>query len=98
MEEIDFLETGRFQLRAVPLHLDDPRPPPKNYLYKVGVVLKISSKFHQKLFNFFLEDRHTCRQTDRQTISHPYTESEILCPFSYLSVHSVSFAQYVNEG
>jgi hypothetical protein len=64
MEEIDFLKTGRFQLRAVPLKLDDPRPPPQNYLYKVGVVLKISSKLHQKLFNFFLEDRHTCRQTD----------------------------------
>jgi hypothetical protein len=46
-EEIDFLETGRFQPRAVTFGLADLILPPKNYLRGVGLVLKISSKsFH----------------------------------------------------
>jgi len=46
-EEIDFLETGRFQARAVTFWLSDLILPPKNYLKGVGLVLKISSKsFH----------------------------------------------------
>jgi len=46
-EEIDFLKTGHFWPRAVPLRLADVTPPPKNYLYRVGLVLKISStSFH----------------------------------------------------
>ncbi len=40
-EEIDFLETGRFRPRAVTLRPADLPPPPKNYLYKVVLVLKI---------------------------------------------------------
>jgi hypothetical protein len=46
-EEIDFLETGRFQPRAVTFRPADQIFPPKNYLQGVGLVLKISSKsFH----------------------------------------------------
>jgi hypothetical protein len=46
-EEIEFLQTGHFQPRAVPCRLDDLRPLPKNLLYEVESVLKISSRsFH----------------------------------------------------
>ena len=40
-EEIDFLETGCFRPRAVLLRPADLPPPPKNYLYRVVLVLKI---------------------------------------------------------
>ncbi len=46
-EEIDFLETGCFQPRAVTFGPADLILPPKNYLREVGLVLKISSRsFH----------------------------------------------------
>ncbi len=65
-KEVDFLETGCFGPKAIPWMLADLRPPPNNYLYVVGLVLKISSSsFHSiKLFNFLFQ---TDRQTDRQT-------------------------------
>ena len=40
-EEIDFLETGCFRPRAVLLRPADLPPLPKNYLYRVVLVLKI---------------------------------------------------------
>jgi hypothetical protein len=40
-EEIDFIKTDLFLPRAVPLRLADLPPPPKNYLYRVVLVLKI---------------------------------------------------------
>jgi hypothetical protein len=78
-EEIDFLETGCFQPRVIPLRLADLTPPPKNYLYRVVLVLKISLRsFHFiKSYSHFYEG-----QTDRQISPsiygtdkspHPYT-------------------------
>jgi hypothetical protein len=43
-KEIDFLETGHFWYRPVPWRLADLRPPTKNYLYGVGLILKIPSR------------------------------------------------------
>jgi hypothetical protein len=69
-EEIYLEETSCFLSRALSWRPTDLRPPPKNYLYGVGLVLKFSAKilsFHQKLFNFFnWTDRQADRQIDRQ--------------------------------
>ncbi len=68
-EEIDFLKTGPgFRPRAVPLRLADVTPLPKNYLHRVGLVLKISSRsFHSiKSYSTF-KSGQTHRQSDRQT-------------------------------
>jgi hypothetical protein len=48
---------------AIPLRLADLRPPPKNYLYGVGLVLKISSKsiIRSKVIQLFILDRQTYR-------------------------------------
>jgi hypothetical protein len=65
-KEIYFLETDRFWPRAIPQRVADLRPRPKNYMYGVGMFLKIMiHSFHQKLFNFFL-----CT-ADTQTDTHP---------------------------
>ncbi len=54
-KEIYFLETDHFWPRAIPQRVADLRPRPKNYMYGVGMFLKIMiHSFHQKLFNFFL--------------------------------------------
>ncbi len=42
-KEIDFLETGGFWPRVILQRPADPKPLPKNYLNRVGLVLKISS-------------------------------------------------------
>jgi hypothetical protein len=56
-EEFDFLETGCFWPTAIPLRLADLRTSVKNYLYRVGLVLKISSwSFH---FIKVIKDRQT---------------------------------------
>ena len=75
-EEIDFLETGHFQPRAVRLRLADLTPPPKNYLYRIRMDLKILSisLYSIKSYSTFSEgltDRHTHRQTHRQTHKPP---------------------------
>ncbi len=75
-EVIDFLETGHFWPRAIPLRPADLTPPPKNFLYRVGLVLKISSRsFHPiKSYSTFSKgqtDRQAGRQTDRQTDTRP---------------------------
>jgi hypothetical protein len=65
-EEIDFLETGHFQPRALTFGLADQIFLPKNYLRGVGLVLK----FHQnpfipsKVIQLFNLDRHTDRHTN----------------------------------
>jgi hypothetical protein len=67
-EEIDFLETGRFQPRAVPLRPADLRPSPKNYLHGVGLVLKISLRSFHSIKNYsYFSDRQTDRPTNIQT-------------------------------
>jgi hypothetical protein len=43
-EEIDFLETGCFRPKAIPWRLANLKPWQKNYLYGVGLILKIPSR------------------------------------------------------
>jgi hypothetical protein len=100
-EEINFLETGCFQPRAVPLRPADLTPLHKNYLYGVGMVLKVVSRsFHSnKSYSTFSEeqtDRQANRQTDRHTPSHPYRDGQIfhmpfLIPFT--SLYSLPFVK-----
>jgi hypothetical protein len=68
-EEIDFLEKGYFQPITIPLRRADLSSPPKNYSYRVILVLKISSRSFNsiKSYSTFFKDRRTDRQTDRQT-------------------------------
>ena len=71
-------EAGHFRPRAVPLWPADLTPPPKNYLYRVGMVLKNISRsfpFIKKYLTFFKGQTdtptHTLTQTDRQTHALP---------------------------
>jgi hypothetical protein len=69
-EEIDFLEKGYFQPITIPLRVADLTPPPKNYLYRVILVLKISSRSFNsiKSYSTFFKDRQTDRHTQTQTM------------------------------
>ncbi len=59
MEEIDFEETGCFWLRVVPWMSADLRPMPQNYLYRAGLVLKISSKSVHSIKSYLTFSRGT---------------------------------------
>jgi hypothetical protein len=70
-DEIDFLQTSCFQPRAIPKRRADLRPPPKNYLYEIVLVLKISTRsvlLIEKCSTFFEVDRHLP--------SHPYADGQ----------------------
>ncbi len=74
IEDINFLETGCFQPRAI---LWRPTDPPKNYLYETwngseNFIRTLS--LDPNLFNFFsMDDRLTHKQIDRQTHTHAHT-------------------------
>jgi hypothetical protein len=73
-----FLETGHFWLRAIPWRKADLRPPHKNYLHRVGLVVKISSRCVYSIKSCSTLSRgHRKRQT--LPWSHPYT-----VPFPFL--------------
>ncbi len=90
-EQVDFEETGCFQLWAVPWRLADLGPPPENYLYGVDWCHKI----HQdpispsKVVQLFHLDRHTDTFP-----SHPHRDRHIFMLFGYLSLLSISFAHF----
>jgi len=64
-KDMDFLEIGCFQPRAVLLRLVDQTPPPKNCLYVVGLVLKSSRSFHSIKCYSTLSEGQTDRYTDK---------------------------------
>ncbi len=88
---VDRLSRNRpFWPRAVPWRPADLRPAAKNYLYKVGLVLKISSRFFHsiKSLSTFRSGKSN-RRTDRCTPSNQYMDGwnflmPFLVPFSSL--------------
>jgi len=86
-EEIDFLETGHFQPRAVPWRPADLGIPPENYFYWVGLAHKISTRYVHSIKGYSTQG-HTNTQT------HALTSIYILaklfsCPFfiPFTSLH-----------
>ncbi len=57
--------TGHFQPKVIPWCLADLRPMLKNYLYGVGLVLKISSRPVNSIITYTFSQGQTDRQTDR---------------------------------
>jgi hypothetical protein len=94
-EEIDFLETGHFRPNSVPLRPADLPPPPKNYLYRVVLVLKIFYKdpfTPSKVIHIFTKGRQTDGRTDRQIPPIHIRAGEIFLCLFLIPFHFTTFA------
>ncbi len=84
-EEIHFLETGFFWGQGCTLLGSWSETPAKNYSYRIGLVLKTSSRSID-----FNKSCSTFGHTDRHTHTHPFADREIfyahLIPFTSLSL------------
>jgi hypothetical protein len=77
-DEINFLETDHFRLRAVQWRLTDLRPLPKNYLYRVGFVLNILSRsFYSILSHSTFSSGQTDRNTHTETPTLPFIDKQV---------------------